>query len=194
MATLLFLFLVNHQVTFYYHYLIFSAPRFSLSLSSSRPIFAVIKLILPFVSLPLSVLQPGLAALLVRAFHRQLSQPGYFAFSGRGRCVYPAQILDLFITAVDLGSAQGSSPWHQAAVSADRPGEDFGPSLFIDSEQAVAQTVLTVTVTQSLYQALWGLWDWTTAVKVIEGFIIKLPLWVSKLWRPMHKYKCKHGL
>lgn len=54
------------------------------------------------------VLQPGLAVSSTSSFHWLLSLRFCFVFSGRARCVYPAQIHDLFITVADLAGAQAS--------------------------------------------------------------------------------------
>lgn len=91
-----------------------------------------------------------------------------FVFSVRGQCVYLAQILDLFITMADLGSAQANSP--QAWVLT-------GPlrlPLFIDSEQAEARMVPPATVTHSLYRALCKpeRLDSCSSLKAMERFII----------------------
>ena len=84
-----------------------------LSASLSLSIFPI-NLLLLFVSAPLppplAVLQPGLVVLSACSFHWQLAWHGCFVFSGRGQCVYLAQILNLFITTADLGGAQADSP------------------------------------------------------------------------------------
>lgn len=98
---------------------------------------------------------------------------GCFVFSGSGQCVYLSQILDLFITTVDLGSTQAHSPRHQAAMSADRPVEAL---LFIDSEQAVAWTVPPATATHTLYPAPCSPRDWPAALKAMKCFIMMIPI------------------
>lgn len=82
-----------------------------MSLFSSSPSFPLTfpSFLSPSAPLHLTVFQAGPHHFVSVLCSLRVSRYDCFVFSGRGRSVYLAQILDLFITMADLGSAQAGS-------------------------------------------------------------------------------------